>query len=102
MSFIITYYPWGSAPSIFTANGEQHGTLTTVPADGSATVAVTFPLAYASSVYGVWPSIDATTRIAEDELTVQVSNVTLTGFVIYVAGGLTGSTVTVYWRSEGQ
>ena len=102
MSFVITTYNWGASPTIFTAGGEQNGTLTNVPADGSATVAVTFPLAYASVVKGVWPAIDATTRIGSDELTIQVSNVTLTGFVVYVAGGITGSTVSVFWRSEGQ
>lgn len=101
MSFIVTYYPWGPSPTIFTAAGEQSGIVTNVPADGSATVNVTFPLAYSTALTFYSANIIATTRIAEDELTVQASGGNLTGFTVYVAGGAPGSTCSVSWQSQG-
>jgi hypothetical protein len=101
LSFLITYYPWGNSPTNFTANGAQQGVATNVPSDGSALVAITFPLPYSTAVTSLQVSIGETTAIGEYELTVQWSSLTLTGFNVYVAGGSIGSTCSVSWQSTG-
>ena len=99
MSISIESFPWGLTST--TASGSQQGTATGVPAEGSALFPVTFSIPFGSSVSFILATILATTRIGEDQLTVQVSSPTTTGFNLYVAGGQPGSTCSVYWQASG-
>jgi hypothetical protein len=79
----------------------MRGTATAVAADASALTTVTFPSPYISQVNGIQLTISGGATWDGYQLSAQAINVTLTGFQIVVSGGPPGSTVSVYWSSNG-
>ena len=99
MTFQIQDYPWASGPgasNVIPQAGTQAGML----ADGTVEAYITFPFAYPTTV----ASVNATaggTGVSPISCNVVDGSVTTASFKVYVSGAALGTTVDVYWTSQG-
>jgi hypothetical protein len=92
----VTYFPFGTPSG--SSSSSQQGTALLVPADGSSSVLVTYATAYPTATTRVWLQVEGA---AAGIVIVQPSLLTAEGFTITATGGPPGSTVTVFWASQG-
>lgn len=78
----------------------QNGVVANVPADGSSSVSVTYPSAFANSIIAVL-SAEGNSTWSGYALSTQIFNVTQTGFSVSVSGGPSGLTTSVSWIASG-
>jgi hypothetical protein len=79
----------------------QYGSKTNVPADASSTVTVSVPVPYTTSLASVIVTIGGGLSWNGYQLSSEVTNLTTSSFQVTVSGGAPGSTVTIYWMSQG-
>lgn len=94
---------WEDFPFLNATNSNvspQFGTISNVPADGSAPVSVLFLVPYNTSVAVVLTPNGGSAEIDEG-LSWNTFDRSLTGFSFIVTGGAPGSFVTVDWQSSG-
>ena len=78
----------------------QAGTALNVPADGSGTVSVTYPFAFANVAYPV-ATIAEGASDSGSAIAVQIFAESLSGFSLYCTGGTPSSTCSVNWNVQG-
>lgn len=91
----------GSASQIYGAN-RRDGIQAAVPADGSASVTITFPTAFPNAVIKLdAPAFVGYTGSDVPVFAYKITAVTTAGYTILVTGGQADTTVNVQWGATG-
>lgn len=83
-----------------TSPGQQNGSLANVLCDGSTSYNITFPAAFISVIPTILPVVTNVSNAGQIVGTPQISNLSLTGFTVYIAGAITGTTCTFEWQTQ--
>lgn len=79
----------------------QWGTVNSVAADGASASAVTFPIAFPTSCFGLVATVKNAFQSNPWGLTVQWDTPTVSGFNLNVGGAPAAQTVAVFWTAIG-